>query len=458
MYSMIQSQQEPTIVKLSELIAPCYYDEYRKIKEDLVTYFLNKGGRSSCKSSFISIALVLGLKKDPIAHAAVFMKVADKIEDKVAMQIQWAINVLHLAHEWKMTKRPCNFINIYTGQKIFIRGLDDPEKVTKGLKLTTGYFKYIWFEEANAFTNYGEIRTALNSLFRKSDVNLETHFKVFFSYNPPREPNNWINKHAKEVKNNPNWYVLATTYLDVPTGWLPKEFYDEAQRVKEVDEKTYRHDYLGEAVGRDGLVYPMFSMEEHVIKQLEGKEAVVRVVCGIDGGAIIDATTCVPLAITTHGRIVCLPTMYYDPTAPGHQPLATQDQAILIENHLEQLWNALGYQPSMVELVIDSAASDIFLQLLQYGHYNTMKVGKKDIMVDMRRVQALLSYQGAFKIIDQGYKDPLTGSILGEHDMLIEELQSKVIDEKTGKPEDGGDHDIDALKYTTYRLQEEGVI
>ena len=91
-----------------------------------------------------------------------------------------------------------------------------------------------------------------------------------------------------------------------------------------MDEKTYRHDYLGEAVGRDGLVYPMFSMEEHVIKQLEGKEAVVRVVCGIDGGAIIDATTCVPLAITTHGRIVCLPTMYYDPTAPGHQPLATQ--------------------------------------------------------------------------------------------------------------------------------------
>ena len=112
----------------------------------------------------------------------------------------------------------------------------------------------------------------------------------------------------------------------------------------------------------------------------------------------------------------------------------------------------------MVELVIDSAASDIFLQLLQYGHYNTMKVGKKDIMVDMRRVQALLSYQGAFKIIDQGYKDPLTGSILGEHDMLIEELQSKVIDDKTGKPEDGNDHDIDAFKYATYRLQEEGVI
>ena len=42
--------------------------------------------------------------------------------------------------------------------------------------------------------------------------------------------------------------------------------------------------------------------------------------------------------------------------------------------------------------------------------------------------------------------------------MLIEELQSKIIDVKTGKPEDGGDHDIDALKYATYRLQEEGVI
>lgn len=132
---MIQSQQEPTIVKLSELIAPCYYDEYRKIKEDLVTYFLNKGGRSSCKSSFISIALVLGLKKDPIAHAAVFMKVADKIEDKVAMQIQWAINVLHLAHEWKMTKRPCNFINIYTGQKSSYEALMTLRRLLKVLSL-----------------------------------------------------------------------------------------------------------------------------------------------------------------------------------------------------------------------------------------------------------------------------------------------------------------------------------
>ncbi len=68
------------------------------------------------------------------------------------------------------------------------------------------------------------------------------------------------------------------------------------------------------------------------------------------------------------------------------------------------------------------------------------------------------AFKSRFKFQNQGYKSPLTGENLGENDMLIEELQSKVINEKNGRPEDGNDHCIDAFKYATYRLQEKGLI
>lgn len=442
------------VVSLKNLIAPVFYEEYRAIKNNEYTYYWNQGGRSSTKSSFISIAISMGLKRDPTAHAVVLMKVGERMEEKVVSQMKWALGELDLIQEWKFTKKPSQAINIYTGQKIIFSGCDDASK-SKGLKVTKGAFKFIWFEEADQFESWKEVRTVLNSLFRTNNGE-QVKFSVFISYNPPREPNNWVNKCAKEKWHNR--YISKTTYLDVPQGWLPKEFYEEAERLKRVDERAYMHEYLGEAVGRDGLVYPMFDINKHVITSFEPGEAITSVICGVDGGSIIDATTCVPLASTTHGRIVCLPTMYYDPTMPGHQPLASVDQAILISKHINDLCKRVGFFQSQVLLVVDSAASDIYLQLLNYTPFSTKKVDKKDVLVDMRRLQGVLSYEGLFKIFDEGYIDPLRNEKLGEHDMLIEELQSKVINEKTHKPEDGNDHCIDACKYATRELQLQGGI
>ena len=442
------------VISLKELIAPVYYEEYKFVKANKFTYYWNQGGRSSAKSSFISLCIALGLKRDTKAHAAILMKVGDKMEDKVVQQMKWALEMLSLDHEWRFTKKPSQAVNIYTKQKIIFSGCDDAMK-TKGLKAPFGAFKFIWFEEADQFKNWAEIRTVLQTLFRTNDGE-EVKFSVFISYNPPREPNNWVNKCAVEKWSNR--YVLRTTYLDIPSCWLSKEFYEEAERLKRVDERAYRHEFLGEPVGRDGLVYPMFNTKKHVIEQFQPGEGVASVICGIDGGSIIDATTCVPVAQTTYGRMVVLPTLYYSPIEPGHQPLASVDQAYIISNYLAELCLRIGFSTNQVLLVVDSAASDIYLQLRNYSAFMTKKVDKKDIMVDMRRVQGILSYEGLFVILDEGYIDPITKTKLGEHDMLIEELQSKVIDEKSGKPEDGNDHAIDALKYATREIQLQGGI
>lgn len=443
------------VINVSALIAPVYYEEHKHIKNGDYTYFWNDGGRASTKSSFISIEIALELKRDTKAHAAIFMKVADNMESKVAEQMTWAFDKLHLSHEWKLTKKPLRYTNINTGQKIFFSGCDDPMK-TKGIKVSWGTVKLIWFEEADQFDNWKEIRTVLNSLLRKNDLE-QPKFKIFLSYNPPREPNNWVNKCAKE-----NWsdrYILHTSYLDVPREWLTDEFIAEAERLKEVDYKAYCHEYLGQATGRDGLVYPMFDYDKHVITSLEAGEKIGLCIVGADGGNIIDATTLVPLCQTTHGRIVCLPTFYYDPTLAGHRPLATVDQVGIAEEWLyEKVCLRYGVNPEVMLINVDSAASDLFLEFNRRGHFACHKVDKKDIMADMRRLQSVLSYQELFAIIDEGYRDPITDELIGEHDMLIEELQAKVINEKNGKPEDGNDHCIDACKYGTRKLQLLGVI
>ena len=442
-------------ISIKNEIAPVFYEEHKAIKEDSYTYFWNEGGRGSTKSSFISIEFALELKRDTNAHGAIFMKVADNMETKVAEQMTWAFDKLGLLGEWRLTKKPLRYTNKNTGQKIFFSGCDDPTK-TKGIKVSKGFIKVIWFEEVDQFDNWKEVRTVLQSLFRKND-NTNPKFKVFTSYNPPREPNNWVNKCSKE-----KWedrYVLHTTYLDVPREWLTDEFVAEAERLKEVDLKAYEHEYLGKATGRDGLVYPMFSLDKHVIQDFDNGELITQVIIGSDGGNVRDATTLVPLCVTTHGRIVVLPTFYYDPLLPGHRPLATIDQVELAERWIyENICLKYGIYNDNIIINVDSAASDLFLEFQRRGHFETTKVDKKDIMADMRRLQSVLSYEGLFAIINEGYRDPLTNELIGDNDMLIEELLSKVINEKNGKPEDGNDHCIDACKYGTRKLQLIGVI
>lgn len=443
-------------ISIKNEIAPVFYEEHKAIKNGDFTYFWNEGGRGSTKSSFISIEFALELKRDSEAHGAIFMKVADNMETKVAEQMTWAFDKLGLTSEWRMTKKPLRYTNKRTGQKIFFSGCDDPTK-TKGIKVSKGAIKVVWFEEVDQFDSWKEVRTVLQSLFRKNDVENNPKFKVFTSYNPPREPNNWVNKCSKEKWNDR--YVLHTTYLDVPKKWLTAEFVAEAERLKEVDLKSYEHEYLGKPTGRDGLVYPMFSFDKHVINELENGELITQVVIGSDGGNVRDATTLVPLCVTTHGRIVVLPTFYYDPLQAGHRPLATIDQVELAERWIYQnICLKYGVYNQNVIINVDSAASDLFLEFNRRGHFETTKVDKKDIMADMRRLQSVLSYDGLFKIINKGYIDPTTNELLGENDMLIEELLSKVINEKNGKPEDGNDHCIDACKYGTRKLQLLGVI
>lgn len=240
---------EQLTVSLRDCIGPAFYELHRDIKAGLHTYYDLVGGRGSLKSSFISLEIVLGMMEDKEANAICYRKVADTIGDSVYEQICWAIDKLGVSHLWHCTVSPFRCTYKPTGQKIIFKGLDKAKK-SKSVKVSIGYFKYLWFEELDEYAGPEEIRTVQQSVLRGG-----TKFFVFKSMNPPKSRTNWANRAVEEDKLKPDVYVSHTTYLQAPRDWLGQQFLDDAEWLKEINPKAYDHEYLGEAVGNGTNVF-----------------------------------------------------------------------------------------------------------------------------------------------------------------------------------------------------------
>lgn len=262
-------------ISLTNCIGPAFYSVHHDIKENKHTYYDLVGGRGSLKSSFISIEIVKGMMEDPAANAVVYRKVKDTIGDSVYEQICWAIDILGVSNEWHCTVSPYRCIYKPTGQRIIFKGLDKAKK-SKSAKVKVGYFKFLWFEELDEFNGPEELRTVQQSMIRGGEK-----FIVFRSMNPPRSKSNWANSYIAEEKLRPDCLVSETTYLTAPPQWLGKQFILDAEWLKEVNEKAYRHEYLGEPVGIGNNVFDNVVAETITDEQIARFDHIYQ---GVDWG------------------------------------------------------------------------------------------------------------------------------------------------------------------------------
>lgn len=261
------------MAKLDALIAPSFYSVHNDIKKGRHTHYWLKGGRGSTKSSFISVEIILGMMQDPNANALVMRKVAVNLKDSVYEQLLWAIEALGVSHLWEAKLSPLQLVFKPTGQRVLFRGADEPKKI-KSTKFRKGYCQYIWYEEADEFAGMQEIRTINQSLMRGGST-----FFVFYSYNPPKSQSNWVNQEAMQPK--ANRLVHTSDYRTVPPEWLGEAFLQEAEDLKSINEKAYRHEYLGEIVGTGGAVFDNVVVKEITDKQIEVFD---RIYNGLDWG------------------------------------------------------------------------------------------------------------------------------------------------------------------------------
>lgn len=265
------------MIKLSDLISPCFFDVHMDIKAHGHTHYWLKGGRGSTKSSFISLEIILGLMQDPLANGVVLRKVGFHLKDSVFTQLEWAISMLGVEEFWERRLNPLELIYVPTGARILFRGADDPKKI-KSTKFKKGYCKYVWFEEVDEFKGMEEIRTINQTLLRGGES-----FCVFYSYNPPASQRNWVNEAVLEK--HPNRLVHHSTYLDVPKDWLGEQFLIEAEHLKKVRPDAYRHEYLGEVTGTGGEVFTNLEIRPISNDEIASFDHVAR---GIDWGYASD--------------------------------------------------------------------------------------------------------------------------------------------------------------------------
>jgi len=238
-------------IPMKDMIIPMYYPVLQDIFEHDHVHYVFAGGRGSTKSSFVGgIAIPLLLIMNPTVHAACFRKVGNTIQNSIYAQVVWGIYQLGLESLFKIPKTYSNPITyIPTGQQIFFLGLDDPQKV-KSIKPKFGYIGITWFEELDQYAGENELRTVTQSTMRGGD-----YFWDFRTFNPPISKNNWANEYADIAETRDNTLVVRNSYLDVPIDWLGKQFIEEAEELKSINERAYTHEYMGVPVGTGGDVF-----------------------------------------------------------------------------------------------------------------------------------------------------------------------------------------------------------
>ena len=264
---------------VTQHIAPVYLPLHEDIKAAAHQYYNLPGGRGSGKSSFCALEIVNGIMQDQTGEssAIVFRRTANTMRESVYSQIAWAIDILDVGDLWRGSVSPMCWTYRPTGAQILFRGLDDSSKL-KSIKPRRGFFRFIWLEEFSELPGENFTRSVMQSVQRGGSA-----FTVFRSFNPPINASNWANVFI--ARPDPRAITLHTTYLDVPAQWVGDDFILEAERLQEINEQAYRHEYLGEATGSGGEVFQNITVREITDDEIQQLDYIYS---GVDFGFSID--------------------------------------------------------------------------------------------------------------------------------------------------------------------------
>ncbi len=256
-----------------DMAADVFHSVARAIRKRQYQEFTLKGGRGSTKSSFFAHIIPELIINNPECHALVCRKVGNTLKDSVYSKIKWAINEQGLTDDFAYCKNPLEITYKPTGQKIYFRGADDPDKI-KSIAPEFGYIAVLWFEELDAFSGLEEIRKIEQSAIRGGEKAW-----IFESFNPPKTAQNWANQYVLEPKSNR--LVNHSVYTDVPQEWIGQPFIDEAEHLKQLNPDAYEHEYLGKANGTGGTVFENVEFRKITDEEIKAFDTIYQ---GVDWG------------------------------------------------------------------------------------------------------------------------------------------------------------------------------
>ena len=418
-------------IRLSKMVNPHFYPLWRTDKP----YIVAKGGRGSFKSSVISLKLVTMVKRwtqlNKKVNVVCILANKSDLHDTVYSQVIWALDVLDLADEYTYFKSPLRITHKLTGSTFYFYGADNPHKL-KSNKVDN--IIAVWFEEVANMKGVDVFDQSIPSFIRQKPP-FVGQVKVFFSYNPPRNPFEWINEWVEKCKQDSNYFVDTSTYLDDELGFTTDQQLALIERYKQNDYDYYRWLYLGEVVGLGTNVYNMDNFRP--LADLPDDDYITDVFYSVDTGHEVSATTCGAYGVTKRGDVILLDTYYYSPQGKAHKKPPSELSRDL-KSFIDKVTEWIDKAPT--RMTIDSAEGALDNQFYNdYGiHWHKVAKLKKVDMID--RVQDLLA-QGRFYYLER----PENEIFLAEHrkyqwdDKTLQSDDPKVIKED--------DHTCDMLQY-----------
>ena len=404
-------------------IAKSFVDINRSIDDREYREYFLEGGRGSTKSSFISEKVIELMENNPKMCCVVLRKVKDTLKDSVFAQLEWAIDTLaetypSIKEDYKLTKSPMEITKLSTGQKIFFRGADDYGKI-KSLKTPKDmYVGITWYEEFDQFAGMLEVRKINQSLIRGGDDYIQ-----FYSYNTPPSKQHFVNIEKRIPK--PSRLVNLSDYRDVPKKWLGQAFIDEAEFLKETNEKAYENEYLGIETGIGGNVFENLEIREITNEEIETYDYIYM---GLDFGWYPD-----PLAWTK---------MCYN---PAQRALYIFDEFLVNKMSNADVWDYLVQNKGVTTddmIIADSAEPKSIGDFKSYGALiKGAEKGPESVKYSMKWLSSLA------KIVIDPVRCPKTMQEFSNY----EYEQDKDGNWISGYP-DENNHTIDSVRYALNKI------
>lgn len=415
-------------VNILDLINPNFYSFWLTDKSRCVMH----GGRSSMKSSVISLKLVTDFLNDPDGNVICLRKIGKYLSMSVYEQIKWAIYMLGVEDEFFFGRSPLQIKHSATGTAFYFFGVDDPLKL-KSMNIAKGHVMALWYEELAEFAGVEDIDVVEDTFIRQDLGDKEV--KIYYSYNPPRNPYAWVNEWRDGKAQDDDFFIHSSSYLDDEKGFLSDQLIRKIEKYKENDFDYWRWMYKGEVIGLGDMVYNMNHF--HMVDTLPSDDRITLVDTAIDSGHQVSATTFLAFAMTAKGNVYLLDTYYYSPANQVEKKAPSELSSDYKEwfDMIREKWSR-----SIDQQTIDSAEGALRNQIMKdYGiRLHPVAKSKKIDMID--HVQDLLA-QGRFFVLDT----PSNQIFIEEHRKYQwEEKSLQTPDPKVIKQDD---HTCDAFQY-----------
>lgn len=389
-------------IRMSQLINP----HFSKLWNTQCPYVLAIGGRGSFKSSTISLKLVMLMKKyiqqGYEVNIVCLRNQQNYLRDSVYAQISWALSMLDMYDDFDFRTSPLRIIHKRTKSTFYFYGVDDPMKLKSNI---VGNVIALWYEEAANFKS-AEDFDQTNPTFIRQKAPFVKEVKVYWSYNPPKNPYDWVNEWVESIKveNNrriangqqPRYFIDESTYLDDRLNINSQETLDEIERIRHNDYDYYSWLYLGKVIGLGTNVYNMKLF--HALKSIPDDDYLINIYFSVDSGHETSATTEGCYGITIKGNVILLDTYYYSPAKKANKKAPSDLAKDLheFENKNIERWGMNPYKRSA-----DSATADYALDNEYYKRYGEQwhHVNKTTKVAMIDHVQNLLA-EGKFFYLD----------------------------------------------------------